>query len=439
MDRIIIKQPRRDSPDEELIKRYFSEASNFRPYYSSINAPKYLFWKRAMHREAPKGYTKSDAWMTARIVRKISSIETPVKSVNGDPFTYVRLPDFDRILHSIDLQIGGKFLVTKTNAEERQKFLSRGILEEAIASSQLEGASTTRKHAKKMIAEQRKPKNTSEWMIFNNYRTLSMIEDDYKSRELSREVLLEMHGNLTRNTMEDEDDVGRFRIPGDDVHVIFNGKIAHTAPGSEFVTKELDRFIEYANNDEEFIHPIVKASILHFWMGYLHPFSDGNGRIARSIFYWYLLKHDYWGMAYIPVSLIIKRAKKQYTYAYIHSEQDNLDLTYFIDYSVRRVRTAIGEFDDYVASLEDENKHIEKKLKGVVHLNDRQKQLVYYLLSEDTNYSTEKSHKTMNGIARNTARNDIFGLFDAGLLERHKDGRTHRYYASKKLNTLAYK
>ena len=439
MEHITLRQPSMDSDKQaELLSKYF-EAGNasFRAYYDSINEPKYLFWSKAMFKPTPDSFSARDAWLTARLLRKFSAIPSPIKTPDDMHFAYVKLSQFDRLLHNIDLQIGGQFLVTKINTEERQKFLSRGILEEAIASSQLEGASTSRRHAKKMIAEKRTPNNVSEWMIYNNYLTLTAVDEEYKDRALSKELLLEMHASLTTNTLEEPEDVGRFRVPGDGVNVIYKEKIAHVAPSSEFVGEQLDQLVKYANDDKEFVHPLIKASILHFWMGYLHPFADGNGRLARTVFYWYLLKHGYWGMAYIPISLVIKRAKKQYTYAYIYAEQDNLDLTYFLDYSLRRINTAIDEFDIYVQTLEDENKLIESKLRGTVVANDRQKQLVYYLLSDDTNYVSEMSHRTMNGIARNTARADLEGLHSKELLHKVQEGRRVKYYASDKLKELA--
>jgi Fic family protein len=438
MERITLNQPKMAENEQSvLLNRYISEGLAFRAYYDEINEPKYLFWTKAMFRATPKNFTGREAWLTARLIRKFSAIPSPVQTEKQSRFTYVRLASFDRLLHNIDLQIGGQFLVSKTTTEERQKFLSRGILEEAIASSQLEGASTTRRHAKKMIAEKRKPTNTSERMIYNNYLTLSAIDEEYKDRDLSKELLLEMHVKLTANTLDEPEDVGRFRVPGDGINVIYQEKIAHIAPASEFVIAELEKLISYANDDKEFVHPLIKASILHFWLGYLHPFADGNGRLARSLFYWYLLKHGYWGIAYIPISMVIKRAKRQYAYAYIYAEQDNLDLTYFLDYSLRRINTAITEFDSYIKSLEDENRLVETKLRGIATVNDRQKQLVYYLLSDESNYVSEMSHRTMNGIARNTARSDLEGLYSKGLLEKILEGRRIKYYAAKKLKKLA--
>ncbi len=412
-------------------------SSSLNAYISSIDSPRYLFWDKAMYKQVPGDYTSQEAWLTAKLLRKIKSVPSPVIDEDGQPYTYSKLSHFERSLHMIDLKIGGKFIVGSNTSEEKQKFMTRGIIEEAIASSQLEGASTTRKYAKKMIAEKKKPRTTSEKMIYNNYITMSAIEEEFKNKELSVELLLEMHTMLTQDTLDDPADVGRIRNEGDLISVIYQEEIAHTAPDRDFVDEHLKRLISYANDDSEFIHPIIKASILHFWMGYLHPFADGNGRMARSIFYWYLFKNDYWGVAFVPISMILKRAKKQYTYAYIYSEQDNKDLTYFIDFSIRKIILALSEFEEYVKSLEDENKSIDVLIGRNITLNDRQKQIIYFLIKDVTNFTSELSHRTMNGIARNTARSDIKKLLNENLVVAQKEGRTVKYYASEKLIEMA--
>lgn len=437
-DKIILKQPKSigDKDETKLLAKLFSKGAAFDEYLSHIDNPKYLFWAKAMYREPPVDYTPDEAWITARLVRKLKGIKSPIKTAAGEYFTYQRLVRFDKINHRIDQQTSGSFLVTTVSSDDRQKFLSRGIIEEAIASSQLEGASTTRKYAKQMIAENRKPRNVSEQMIFNNYLSMSSIDSDYKDMPLSKKLLLQMHYQLTHDTLEDPADEGRFRVRGDQIDVIYNDKIAYETPDVEFVAVELDRLIDFANNDSEFVHPVIKASLLHFWMGFLHPFADGNGRMARTLFYWYLLKKDYWGMAYVPISMVIKRAKQQYTFAYIHTEQDNLDLTYFLDFSMRKIEMALNEFELYVASLQQENHLIEDRLKGIVVLNERQKQLLYYLVSDINNSASELSHRTMNRIARGTARADLLHLAENELVQSAKEGKQVKYYASEKLLKL---
>ncbi len=113
----------------------------------------------------------------------------------------------------------------------------------------------------------------------------------------------------------------------------------------------MEKLIQFSNDEPEnatFIHPVIKAIIIHFWIGYLHPFTDGNGRLARLLFYWYLIKEGYWAFVYLPISKAIKLSPKQYSMAYIYSEQDDNDMTYFIDYNIKKIKLAVREFKKYL-------------------------------------------------------------------------------------------
>ena len=273
-----------------------------------------------------------------------------MKDKGGKYFTWQLLKGYDYFLHEVDLKLGGALETIIVEGEAaRQRFIARGIMEEAIASSQLEGANTTRRAAKKMLREKRKPTNRSEQMILNNYDAMLLIEERLNTSDLTLDVLLELHTTLTRKTIED-DLVGRFRRDADQVVICDagSGVIYHVPPSVSFMKREVKRLVDYANDDltaSHFVHPLIKAIILHFWIGYLHPFTDGNGRLARALFYWYLLRQGYWAFSYLPVSRIIRNSPVQYRDAYVYSEQDDNDLTYFIDYNVRKISQAQRDFE----------------------------------------------------------------------------------------------
>lgn len=132
----------------------------------------------------------------------------------------------------------------------------------------------------------------SEQMIINNYRVMRKIEEEYQSQPLSMYLLQNLQSQLTeKKTLDEQYNPGELRKDSDEIVVYYDKKIAHIPPKADFVKSELERLITYANDDADFVHPVIKAIQLHFWIGYLHPFPDGNGRLARSIFYWYLFKH----------------------------------------------------------------------------------------------------------------------------------------------------
>src|SRR5690606_38521621 len=133
-------------------------------------------------------------------------------------------------------------------------------------------------------------------------------------------------------------------------------------------------FCDFANDKEKidfFLHPITKGIILHFLIGYIHPFVDGNGRTARTIFYWYLLKHGYWLIEFMSVSRIILSSKAQYSRAYLHTEQDENDLTYFVHYNLRCIHLALEDLKRYIKRKSEEKQSAMNMLRST-SLNERQ-------------------------------------------------------------------
>lgn len=413
---------------------------SFTRFLEKVNEPRYLYWDEIKYKETPEGLTAKEAWFLVRKFRTFISRQTPIKAESGNYFRWIRLPYVDEFLHKIDTSAGGQILATAEILSEsnKQKLVSRGILEEAIASSQLEGAHTTRQAAKKMIIENRQPRNKDEQMILNNYNTIVKIDENYKNQSLSEGLLFEIHRMLTWKTMSEETR-GRFRKDSDEIVVqglIWPQEyITHIPPGEDFVKEQIKKLIDYANdeNNEKFLHPIIKAIFLHFWFGYLHPFTDGNGRLARALFYWYLLRKNYWTVMYLPISMIIKRAPIQYAMAYIYCEQDSHDATYFFDFHIRKIMQALNDFNEYIDRKILENKEIDKILSRNAHLIDRQKFLISHLISGSNAYTTVTSHAALNNVSRQTAAKDIRQLEELELVVGAREGKYIKYRAAQKL------
>lgn len=423
---------------EELGKN----ATKYRAIYENANEPEYLYWDKFKYKFPDSDLKTEEQWYLIRQLRNVSAANTEIKAKTNEPFKWIRLSSTDEFLHRIDMLAGGQLFphsdLTTTN---RQTFINRGIIEEAIASSQLEGAHTTRAAARKMIVEKREPRNESEIMILNNYKTINAIEQEYKDKPLTLDLLFEIHRMLTMGTL-DRKDQSRFRK--DEDKIVVSGQIGfqeyttHVPPDEKFLQQEIERLLLYANDNSEdrFVHPIIKAIFLHFWIGYLHPFTDGNGRIARALFYWYLLRKGYWTFMYLPISTVIKRAPVQYAMAYIYSEQDNNDITYFYDFHIKKIISALEDFKSYIDQKIAENKHVDKLIEQDLTLNERQKQLIHYFLSDEKPSSTVSSYATINSIARQTAARDLKELVKTGLITSKRDGKYIRYHPTSKLKSL---
>ena len=426
----------------DLLKRKESKDIIFGSIY-----PDYLCWDKVKYnKHIPADMTQEEAWALVKYARNnlMFKYESVIHNEKGKNFSWLyNFPKFEQFFHEIDLDLGGNLLATKKDIDDqlRHKFIARGIMEEAIASSQLEGANTTRKAAKQMLMEGRKPKTKDERMVLNSYQAMKLVEEELKDKKLSYDLLMQLHATITKKTLDNEKDEGKIRGEGDDVYVMnsTDGTIYHVAPDYKFIKKEIEKLIGYANDDLEdkfFVHPVIKAILLHFWVAYLHPFADGNGRMARVLFYWYLLRKNYWGFAYLPLSRIIKNSWGQYRDAYIYTEQDDNDLTYFIDYNIRKIQQAKREFENYVEEKKKENIKMARVSQLKYGLNERQVSLLKYFYKSKDASTTVKIYLNINEISRATAIADLKELVKNEFLSRKKIGKEVHFYPAEKVGKL---
>ncbi len=396
----------------------------------------YVHWEKIKYWPIHDGITHLELWASIKSFRNsiFDRTEGIVKAENGLFFSWTpRIQPYEQFLHEVDMKWGGN---------RGNPLLIRDlIMEEAIASSQLEGAHSSRKEAKKILLEGKKPKNNAEQMIVNNYEAMRLIEAEYKDKKLSEEFLFSLHKTLTKETLN-ESEIARYRKDADEIIIGDDGpknEVYHIPPKELFVKQEMKRLIAYANNElpsTGFTHPVIKAIIIHFWIGYLHPFVDGNGRLARALFYWYLLRQGYWMFIYFPLSKAIKDSPGQYRDAYMYTEQDDNDLTYFIEYNIKKLSEALRKSYADVARKEREDTKIAKIAREKYRLNDRQIQLLrYYYKNKDATTSVT-THLKIYEISKVTAMKDLRDLERQGFLSSQKSGVTVYYSATKKIELL---
>jgi Fic family protein len=289
--------------------------------------------------------------------QSISKYVFELKADGNKMFSYCVPDSLHAQLHQIDKLTGGGHVIGDANffsAGERDQYLVKNLMmEEAITSSQLEGASTTRKVAKEMLQSKRIPQSKSEQMIFNNFLLMKKSLEK-KDEELSIDLILELHRIATLDAIDNDAIAGELRNNNDvnvtDIYI----EVAHEPPCHTTVKERLVLLCEFANtcNDSSdsnvFIHPIIKATMLHFMMGYIHPFGDGNGRTARALFYWFMLKSGYWLFEYVSISKLIQEKRSDYDMAYLYTETDDFDLTYFIYHQVDIVLKAVRSLDKHI-------------------------------------------------------------------------------------------
>ncbi|RKX42158.1 MAG: Fic family protein [Verrucomicrobia bacterium] len=401
----------------------------------------YIHWDKLRRLDPPCSLTHEHWWLSLKQARRQQSktIQT-FSCVKGDSYCFT-LPDpIPELLHHIDQNAGGRIEMPEeglTNPQTRNRYLLHSLTEEAITSSQLEGATTTRKDAKEMLRENRAPKDISEQMILNNYRTMQFIRE-IKDQPLTPELVFEIHRTVTEDAMENPDDAGRFRA-SDNVRVYENmsDEVVHTPPPYKELPNRLEAMCDFANGKtpEYFVSPVVRAIILHFWLAYDHPFADGNGRCARALFYWSMLQHKYWLCEFISISSIIKKAPAKYGRAFLHTETDENDLTYFIIYHLEVIQKAIKELHKYIAEKTKSVRLTESILRqSSIRLNHRQISLLSHALRNPDAEYTIKAYQNTHDVVYQTARADLYYLEENGLLIKRRVGHSFSYFPAEQID-----
>jgi len=372
------------------------------------------------------GLTLREWWFGLKM-RRNGSKPIPLKDKLGARFTFNLIDPLPESMHHVDSLAHGvvKQPEPVTNPETRDSYLVRSLIEESITSSQLEGASTTRAVAKKMIREGRAPRDRSERMIFNNYKTMQHILQ-IKDIEISSDLLCEIHRIVTDGTLDDQSAAGRFRRSDEEVVIGDQyGEVFHVPPPAEELTLRVDEMCRFANCQTPggFVHPVLRSMILHFWLAYDHPFVDGNGRTARALFYWSMLKQGYWIFEYITISKIIHKAPAKYGEAFLYSETDDNDLTYFLLYHANVIHRAIDELYKYIDRHTKRLADAQRDLQGLTVLNYRQRDLISHVLRHPGQIFTIESHRVSHKIVYETARSDLMDLADRKLIQKRKVGK----------------
>src|SRR6185312_2572571 len=322
-----------------------------------------------------------------------------------------------------------------TDAQARRHYLVNSVMEEAIRSSQLEGATTSRRAAKDMLRSGRAPRDRSELMILNNYRALEFMRDGMGD-QLTPELVMTLQRILTEGTLDDPTAAGRLQTPDEERVVVLDGttgETIHVPPPASDLPSRLDAMCVFANapsdDADPFIHPVVRAIVLHFWLAYDHPFLDGNGRTARALFYWYMRTRGYWLVEYLSISKIFREAPAKYSRAFLLTETDAGDLTYFLLHHLHVIRRAIDGLHRYLDRKVREVREVERFMRDAGDLNHRQLALLSYAVRHPDNVYTHVSHASSHSVTGETARADLNGLVERGLLVRAKQGRQHVYTA----------
>lgn len=392
----------------------------------------YDHWDHLRHLTPPAGLTTESWWLGIKLARQPIQRELPLRD-RKQPLSIAVTDSMLRRLHFIDRQAAGAIqgLDRVDNPQNRGRYLIRSLVEEAMTSSQLEGASTTRQVAKAMLSSGRQPRDRSEQMIFNNYQAMRELAR-WRERPLTPDAIFAMHRVLTMDALDDPTAAGRLRRADEPIEIIDRdgGTVLHRPPPAHELEARMDALCAFANagdDDGNFVHPVIRAIALHFQIGYDHPFVDGNGRTARALFYWSMLRSGYWLTEYLSISSVLKSAPAQYNRSFLYTETDAADLGYFVSHQLAVIEKAVEGLHGYLARKTREQRQAESLLDSAsplaARLNHRQRALLRHALRNPGQSYRIARHQQAHTVTYQTARSDLLGLAEAGLVRQHKVGK----------------
>ena len=387
---------------------------------------KYEYWDTVKYKKCPKGCSSKQLWTYVKASRTKNMIRvwTQYNILLGIT------NQMQRMCHDFDMNFGGFWGTSSIiSGDNRERYLNSSLMEEAIFSSQMEGAATTRQVAKDMLRKKMTPKDKSQQMIVNNYQTIQFVVQN-QNTPLTVELLQHIHRLMTDKTLDNPEDAGRFRT-NDDV-VVENGithEIVHRPPSYTEIPSFMKDLCKFFNEEKPkvFIHPIIRGIIIHFMIAYMHPFVDGNGRTARALFYWYMLKQKYWLTEYLSISRVIAKSKKSYEKSFLYTEADNNDIGYFVAYNLYVLDLSFKQLQGYLKRKQEEKKAANTFLQ-LGDINDRQAQIIKMFVNNPKEVITVKDIQSKFFISATTAKGDIMGLVDRGLINEFAFNKVKRGY-----------
>ncbi|MBF2754634.1 MAG: Fic family protein [Gammaproteobacteria bacterium AqS3] len=419
---------------DDLIRRGFDMELILKSARPLDAKGRYLHWDQLRYtKPLPEGLDNHEQWWLAtHLARSAHSHELPLHDAGGSPFRFCNVAPVQEAVHHISQRAGGHISLEekRQSTYSGRQYWAGSLVRESIYSSLFEGAATTRQKARRLLQSLDTPRNRSEQMIINNFQAMRHVKKLAASpKPMTPDAVRELHGIITESTLDDKHDAGRVQQEGEErvfISDVMTGRPVFIPPPAEQLPERLERLCQWANGtaDAGFIHPVVRAIVLHFMAAHDHYFVDGNGRLARALFYWSMLREGYWLAEYISISSIVYRHPKAYLKAYLYSETDNNDLTYFILHQLEVIQRAIKDLQRYLARKSAEFRAVQRLLRGKEpQFNSRQIRVISDAIRDPLSRFTVRGHASTFDVAIQTARGDLEQFVELDLLVKTTQGK----------------
>jgi Fic family protein len=248
-----------------------------------------------------------------------------------------------------------------------------------------------------------------------------------KALDITNGLILELHRIVTENAMEGDDAnfSGKFRD-----NRVFIGP--HEGIPHELVGQATDEVISLTTKNPRYIHPLLRGILFHYFIAYIHPFFDGNGRTARALFYFNSIINNLNYIQLLSVSAYLKEHGFQYEKAFEKVVSNDLDVTYFLEFCLESILSAFSAVSRKVRRLLKITELREKLDLSVNQIGLLQRMALHKFRTISIEEYADQIQKS-----REIARQELKALAEVGLVQEFKQGKKLVYQINKpKLDQL---
>lgn len=303
----------------------------------------------------------------------------------------------------------------------------KAVEEEIISTAKIESIDYSRDSVRNILKGYA-PKDDAENRIFGMKKGFDFIAD--KNNKITEENIYKLYMMAVGDFLDDDNKLlagNKYRH--DSVHIQdLAGEVAHTGINHNDLPNAMANLVEFINKNDG-MNELVKAAIIHFYIAYLHPYFDGNGRMARLVHLWYLVQQGFDNTLFIPFSNYIVKSVKKYYEAYTLIEENQkltgvIDVTPFIIYFAENV---YGKFEKQEISFDVFDLFKQALAKGEV--TAKEEQLWQFVVANygTSAFSTKQLEKDYGNAAYATIRAFVLKFEQLGLLSSKKLKNRTRY------------
>lgn len=361
-------------------------------------------------------YPKADLQEFMALLKENFYHELPLNDFDGERIVF---------LESVTQVSLSAVRILLTPQRSDHLFGAKAMEDEILSTFRIEQINTTRDSVRRVLAGH-SPRNEDEHRVYGMKRGLEFIADP--SHTITEGNLYRLYQMTIGEFLPEEDQL----LPGNryrhDAVYVVGAKVEHTGLPYSKLPEYMAALIKFAQEGAE-TNALLKAAIIHFYLAYLHPYFDGNGRMARLLHLWYLVQQGYSSALFVPLSRYVEESRNRYYNAFSLVERNQeisgiVDLTPFLTYFIEQVYRPLGENKMGGHAMDSF-----KEALAQGQITEKEAALWQFVLScyGDEEFSTKQLEKDFGNAAYATIRGFVLKFESLGMLASTRYGNRVKY------------